>query len=176
MKFEKDAVASLAAHRTMFNESQSSGEHGDVVTLKPLLLFLHAALEFLRFEMLAQPSMHVGPRLSVEPISVVVGELPHERKERIVELGSKSWTLAQASIEVSEIGRCKRAMLHFVHILVAIRVLVAVQVELEFIIVALHPMRFFLAEFPTKHVLHDLKALLDDGPIGQQEHGHCALG
>ena len=104
MKFEKDAVASLAAHRTMFNESQSSGEHGDVVTLKPLLLFLHAALEFLRFEMLAKPSMHLSPRLSVKPISVVVGKLPHEGEERIVELGCKGRTLAQTSIEVSEIG------------------------------------------------------------------------
>ena len=81
-----------------------SGEHRDFGTLKPLLLFLHAALEFLRLKVLCQPSMDVGPGLSVKPVSVVVGELPDEREECIVELGCESRTLTQTSIKVIEVS------------------------------------------------------------------------
>ena len=120
--------------------------------------------------------MHVGPGLSVKPIPVVVGELTDERKQRIVELSHKGRTLAQSNIKVGEVGRGQRSLFQFVHVVVAVRVLVAVKVELEFLIVVLYPVRFLFAEFPIEHVLHDLEALLDDCPIGQQEHGHRALG
>ena len=126
--------------------------------------------------MLGQPSVNVGPWLNVKPVSVVVGELTHERKEGVVELGCEGRTLAQACIKVAQVSGSQRAMLLFVDLLSAVLVLVAVQVELEFLIVACHPVRFLLVEVPIQHVLHDLKALLDDRTVGQQKHRHRALG
>ena len=82
-------VLSDATLCTSRREPCASRKEGHVVTCKPLLLLLHAAFEFNRLEVLSQPGMDVSPRLNVEPVPIVVGELPHERKERVVELGRK---------------------------------------------------------------------------------------
>ena len=70
-----------------------SGEEHRFSALNPLLFFLHAAFESLRLEVICQPSVNVSPRLNVEPVSVVVGKLPNEREEGVVELGRESRTL-----------------------------------------------------------------------------------
>ena len=76
----------MLAFSILFEKRLRSGKQHRFSALNPLLLFLHAALEFLRVEVLGQPSVNIGPWLNVKPVSVVIGELTHERKEGVVEL------------------------------------------------------------------------------------------
>ena len=102
----------------------------------PLLVLLHTEFERLTFEVFFQPFKHIDPGLNIKPIPIVIGKLPDKGKQPIAQSLTERCFAPESFIQIPQVNRSKGALLDLIHIFVAVRILVAIKMEFEFIIIA----------------------------------------
>lgn len=125
----------------------------------------------------------MGQRLSVEPAAVDRRELPNEREDGRIRqthgVAAKMAVGCQTLLERTKYIEASHAV-HTRFATVAIRIFGSVEMMFERAVIDLDQVSAVMPQ-PTRRIAarerppHNVEALLDNGPIGQNQHGHGCL-